>query len=192
LNIIEIKGTEHLLLYYYIRFKPSTPNIINDRVDMFTSKILLLLSTYFIYQLTIYFMSFVNSGFPSWGEKSNIGSATYSLFFAPYGAILGIAMISPLVYISIRDIYKHYISNESGFAEILKIEPSRSDIGKSTPINITVILNGVEVTYDFTMNHYQEIYSIGDKIPVRFRTGKERNSVLNENLIDLQYNKLKN
>ncbi len=159
---------------------------------MFISKILLLVSTYFIYKFTVYFMTFVNNGFPNWDDQSNIGNATYSSFFAPYGAILGIAMISPLLYISIRDIYNHYISNGSGFAAILKIEPSRSNIGKSTPIDITVILNGVEVTYDFTMNHYQEMYSVGDEIPVKFRKGKEQNSVLNEKFIDLQYKKFKN
>jgi hypothetical protein len=42
------------------------------------------------------------------------------------------------------------------------------------------------------MNHYQEMYSVGDEIPVKFRKGKEQNSVLNEKFIDLQYKKFKN
>jgi hypothetical protein len=158
---------------------------------MLTSKILLIFSSYFIYKFSSYFISFLNNGFPSWDDKFNIGNASYSLFFAPYGAILGIVIVSPLFYISIKNIYNHSISNETGLAKIVKIEPSTPDNDKGTPINITVILNNTEVTYDFTINNYQEIYSVGDMIPVRYKSGMERNSVLDEKTIDLKYKQYK-
>lgn len=158
---------------------------------MLISKILILISTYLIYKFGSYFISFVNNGFPSWDDKLQIGNATYSLFFAPYGALIGIAIIIPIFLISVKNIYNHSISSESGFAKITKIEPSTSSNEKGSPINITAILNGVEVTYDFVIDNYQEIYSVGDMIPIRYKSGMEKSSVLDEKVIDMKYREYK-
>jgi hypothetical protein len=88
---------------------------------MIVQKTLLVFSLYIAYKFAVYFFSFVESGFPTWGEKIAIGNATYSLFFAPYGAIIGFSMVSTLVYTSGRDVFRYYLSNETTLAKVTLI-----------------------------------------------------------------------
>ncbi len=158
---------------------------------MLTSKILLVASLYFSYRFATYFLSFVENGFPDWDNKVNIGNATYSLFFAPYGALIGLSMVSVLVYISGQSVLRYYLNNESALATVTKIEHATDDKSKGAPINITAHLNGINVIYDFAPPYYQEIISVGDNVPVKHRKGHEKKSILDEKQIDLQYKNYK-
>ena len=159
--------------------------------SMIVSKTLLIFSLYLAYRFTAYFFSFVENGFPDWGDKIVIGNATYSLFFAPYGALIGLTVASVLAYTSGQNVLKYHLSNEEALATITKIEYATDDNSKGAPINIEVNLNGVSVTYDFAPPYYQEIISVGEQVPVRFRKGHEIHSILDEKKLDLQYKNFK-
>ncbi len=154
---------------------------------MLVSKILLAFSLYLAYKFAMYFFSFVENGFPDWDNKVAIGNATYSLFFAPYGAIIGFSMVSILVYTSGQSVLRYYLNNESAFATVTKIEHATDDKSKGAPINISAHFNGINVTYDFAPPYYQKIISVGDDVPVKYRKGHEKKSILDENSLDLQY-----
>lgn len=158
---------------------------------MITSKALLIFSLYLTYKFTIYFFSFLENGFPEWGDKVTIGNATYSLFFAPYGTLIGLVIMSLLIYISGKNVLKYHLNIESGLATITKIEHATNDKSKNAPINISVELNGISVIYDYAPPYYQEIISVGEKIPVKYRKGHEKNSILDERKLDLEYKKTK-
>ncbi len=158
---------------------------------MLTSKILLVFSLYFAYRFLIYFFSFVEHGFPDWDNKVNIGNATYSLFFAPYGALIGLSIVCILVYTSGKSVLRYYLNNESALATVTKIEHATDDKSKGAPINISANLNDINVIYDFAPPYYQEIISVGDNVPVKYRKGHENESILDEKQIDLQYKNYK-
>jgi hypothetical protein len=158
---------------------------------MLVSKTLLIFSLYLAYRFMTYFFSFVKTGFPDWDDKIIIGNATYSLFFAPYGALIGLTVVSVLAYTSGQNVLKYHLSNEEALATITKIEHATGDSSKGAPINISVNLNGVNVIYDFAPPYYQEILSVGDHVPVKYRKGHEIHSILDEKKLDLQYKNFK-
>ncbi len=158
---------------------------------MLTSKTLLAFSLYFSYRFASYFLSFVENGFPDWENKVNTGNATHSLFFAPYGALIGLSMVSVLVYISGQRVLRYYLNNESALATVTKIEHATDEKSKGAPINISANLHDINVIYDFAPPYYQEIISVGDNIPIKFRKGHEYESILDEKQLDLQYKSFK-
>ena len=96
-------------------------------------------------------------------------------------------MVSTLVYTSGKDVFRYYLSNETTLAKVTLIEHATDDTSKGAPINISVSFNGVNVTYDFAPPYYQEMISVGDQIPVKYRIGHEHHSILDEKKIDSQY-----
>ncbi|WP_396587926.1 hypothetical protein [Bermanella sp. R86510] len=147
---------------------------------MLASKVLFGFSIYLFYRFASYFYSFIESGFPSWGDDLVVGNTTINLFFAPYGALLALAFVSILLFVSGRDLYIYYFSNVESFARVKKIEYSTDDMSSTAPIDIVVEIEGETVVIDFLNANLKDYIKEGDSIPVRYVDGRPQQAMINE------------